>query len=267
MIFWYDSLTSTEQIFALIAIAATTFLFLQTGMLLLGLGLHSNDGDAADLSGHDHDGLDGQLEIGSLTEVNADASDMDINLDFVEAPDISEVTEISFDLETEIDDSSNSPAHADLTSSLSQSSPDSTIGNEPGLRLLTLRGLVAFFALFGWSGLVALQAKLNIISVITIASLAGALACYTVAKLLQLFMKLQDSGNLQLENAIGLTGTVYIRVPAKYGGVGKVNLTLQERYIELEAMTPEETDIFPGQSIIVSDLKDTDTIVVRRITP
>ena len=267
MIFWYGSLTSTEQIFALIAIAATTFLFLQTGMLLLGLGLHSGDGDTADFADHDHDGLDGQLEMGSLIEVEADLPDMDLNLDFAEDSDISGVTETLLDIEAEINDSSNSSVHGNLASSLRQSSPDTGLSNEPGLHLLTLRGLVAFFALFGWSGLVALQAKLNIISVITIATLAGALACYTVAKLLQIFMKLQDSGNLQLENAIGLTGTVYIRVPAKYSGVGKVNLTLQERYIELEAITPEETDILPGQSIIVSDLKDTDTIIVHRITP
>ena len=48
-------------------------------------------------------------------------------------------------------------------------------------------------------------------------------------------MKLQDDGTIDYRNALGLSGNVYITIPANRLEKGKVNLMLQGHYMELEA--------------------------------
>jgi hypothetical protein len=48
-----------------------------------------------------------------------------------------------------------------------------------------------------------------------IAFLAGAAALWGVAYIMSAMARLQSKGNLKLENAIGLAGKVYLRVPAR----------------------------------------------------
>ena len=52
-----------------------------------------------------------------------------------------------------------------------------------------------------------------------------------------MLMRLKADGTVQIENAIGQTGTVYLRVPANRTGAGKITLNLQNRTVELEAFT------------------------------
>jgi len=66
---------------------------------------------------------------------------------------------------------------------------------------------------------------------------AGFLAMFTVAYLYNSILKLQTDGTLRIQDSIGQIGKVYLTVPAKGKGVGKVNVLLQERYVELEAIT------------------------------
>ena len=50
--------------------------------------------------------------------------------------------------------------------------------------------------------------------------------------------KLQSAGNLDLQNAVGRPGKVYLRIPASRAGHGKVTVEVQGRSIEVEAVTP-----------------------------
>jgi hypothetical protein len=84
------------------------------------------------------------------------------------------------------------------------------------------------------------------------------------AKLVQWSIRLQEDGNLVLENAVGQTARVYIPIPAGGGGEGKVTLTLQDQFVELSAVT-EEGEVIPfGAPVRVTGVKD-GVLTVERI--
>ena len=82
--------------------------------------------------------------------------------------------------------------------------------------------------------------------------------------LIKYAMKLQDDGTIDYRNALGLSGSVYITIPACREEKGKVNLLLQGHYMELEAVTDEEDDIKFGTEIVVIGLSGTNILVVKR---
>lgn len=117
------------------------------------------------------------------------------------------------------------------------------------LRLFTLRSLVAFFSVGGWTGVVAIDRKAPEILAIFLAFTAGCLAMYFVAWTVRLILRMQHSGNVQPENAIGKEGEVYLRIPNE--GIGKVNVIVQDRLCEMNATTRAGRDIKTGEKVIV----------------
>ena len=137
-----------------------------------------------------------------------------------------------------------------------------------GMKLISFRGLVAFFAVGGWTGVILLLSPLGdtglgIAIALCIAAVVGFAAMFLVAFFLKSIMNLQYSGNIEIDNAIGRTGSIYIRVPAKRATTGKVNILLQGRYSELDAMTDSETDLQPGQSVTVKEVLDSSILIVE----
>jgi hypothetical protein len=62
---------------------------------------------------------------------------------------------------------------------------------------------------------------------------------------------------------VGQSGDVYLSIPAHRGGTGKVHITLQERLMELDAVTTEEF-IDTGARVLVIDTIAPATVVVVR---
>ncbi|MBQ9535343.1 MAG: hypothetical protein IJU78_05840 [Clostridia bacterium] len=131
-----------------------------------------------------------------------------------------------------------------------------------GLHLFTLRGVTAFFAVGGWSGLAALAGGLSPAASAAIAYIAGVAAMLLLALLLRAVMGLQESGTLDLRGAVGLRGTAYIPVPPAGEGVGKITLLLQGRLTECEAVSDGER-IPSGAGVTVTGMYSPDTLTVH----
>lgn len=127
---------------------------------------------------------------------------------------------------------------------------DAGIGHAWGL--FSVRGLFGFLLGLGWGGLIALQKGASGLG----ATFIGALAGLVIAILLSLLMKaintLRSDGTLKMENAVGHTGTVYQRIPAKRSGQGKVQILVQGRMQTLEAITDAAEDIAPQREVKVT---------------
>ena len=83
-----------------------------------------------------------------------------------------------------------------------------------GLRVFTIRGLTAFFTLLGWVGLSVSRTGANSLLSIGCGVIAGIVAMFLIALLVKYAMKLQDDGTIDYRNALGLSGNVYITIPA-----------------------------------------------------
>ena len=134
---------------------------------------------------------------------------------------------------------------------------------DDGLALFSLRGIMAMAAVAGWSGLVMHEAKMPLALTVVLAAAFGFLAMAGIAYIMKLASKLQQNGNLDIGGAIGKVGTVYIPIPANMKGTGKINLTIQERFIEVEAKTPADRKLTTGESVRVTATDPTGGVVVE----
>lgn len=134
-----------------------------------------------------------------------------------------------------------------------------------GLAVFSIRGIVAMFAVAGWSGLAMYQAGCDLRLVIPLSVIFGIIALIGIAYMMKAIMKLQDDGNIELGGAVGKSGKVYIPIPAKMQGSGKINLTLQERFIEADAVTPCDRIIKTGETVRVVATDEVGMLVVEPI--
>lgn len=124
-------------------------------------------------------------------------------------------------------------------------------GHGDASSFFTLRNMIAFFTMFGWTGLAAYKSGLPNAWVVVVAVAAGMLTVYLLYFIMQRASKLRQSGTLQMKNAISQVGETYLRIPAQRGGVGKVQIQVQGRLMELDAMTDDAVDIATGKPIKV----------------
>ncbi|MBO5305902.1 MAG: NfeD family protein [Clostridia bacterium] len=131
-----------------------------------------------------------------------------------------------------------------------------------GFILFSVRGIVSMLTVMGWSA-VALLETLAPWLAISIAAVLGLATLFGMAYLMRAVSMLQASGNIDVENAVGKVATVYIPVPPKGKGSGKVTITLQETYTELSAITTAAEKLATGTYVRVVAVDGTGTLVVE----
>jgi hypothetical protein len=141
---------------------------------------------------------------------------------------------------------------------------DITDGDSIPFQFLSLKNIVAFFAVFGWSGIGLINAGLASWLVILIAFICGFLMMVLMASLFYFMSKLAESGTLKMKNAVGKLGEVYLMIPASRGGMGKVQLNVQGSLRTLDALT-DDLEKIPTSSIIqVVDVIDDQILLVKK---
>ncbi|MBI4559129.1 MAG: hypothetical protein HY706_16210 [Candidatus Hydrogenedentes bacterium] len=116
--------------------------------------------------------------------------------------------------------------------------------------VLSFRSVVAAIAFFGLGGLAAQSSHLPSYLGFMTAMGAGAVALFVVAWLMHLLGNLRAEGTVHIEHAIGGAGTVYLTIPSKRAGKGKVLLNLQSRTMEYEAITADQ-ELPTGTPVVV----------------
>ena len=187
---WWNSLIRAQQIFALVGIAATVVLLIQTVMLLFGFGDEA-DGDIDD------------VDIG-------DAGD--------------------------------------------------------GLVIFSVKGIVAMLSILGWTGVIFLGTGMDHTLAILLALLCGIAALFAMAFVMRAIAKLQSSGNIDVGNAIGKVGQVYIPIKPNGSAQGKVNLTVQGTFTEFSAITMSNETLPTGSYVRVVAVDEAGTLLVEPIS-
>lgn len=130
------------------------------------------------------------------------------------------------------------------------------------MQLFTLQGIMTFLCVFGWTGIIAIHGGLHIAIALILAFVLGFLAMLGVAKLFQLTRRLTQNGSIVMKNLLGQKATVYIPIPEKGKGQGKVTVALSERFLEFNAITDGEKSLSTNSSVRVIDVRG-DVLVVE----
>ena len=133
-----------------------------------------------------------------------------------------------------------------------------------GLRIFTIRGIIAFLVVFGWVGVAMIGAGVSLWITLPVATFCGFLMMVLLAYIFRAVMRLRSDGNTNNRNAVGKSGKVYLTIPPSRSGEGKVNVMLQGSYVERDAVTDEEESIPTGAEVVVIGISGDSQLVVRR---
>ena len=135
---------------------------------------------------------------------------------------------------------------------------------DTGMSLLSVRSVSAFLACFGLVGWGGTRAGWSTVPALAAAFAAGALALVLVAYLFASVRKLGAQGNIDPQNAVGRAARVYLRIPGKGAGKGKITIALQGRTVEYHASTSGE-EIPTGREVRVVRQITEDTFEVEAL--
>lgn len=127
--------------------------------------------------------------------------------------------------------------------------------------IMSFKAMVAFVGIFGLTGLSLADGDHSAFQRAALSALAGFVAMVVVGFLMRMLHSLGSSGSLVLRNALGHKARVYLRVPAKGEGRGKITIALQGRSVELAAITDGEA-IGTGEMVTVVEVLSNETMKV-----
>jgi hypothetical protein len=132
-------------------------------------------------------------------------------------------------------------------------------------QFLSFKNLVGFFTIFGWTGIACLNAELSYGLTLFISLFCGFLMMLAMASLFYFLSKLNSSGGaIKISNALDGIGEVYTTIGANRSKIGKVQITVQGRSRELDALTDEEFDLRQGNIIKVSEITSNGILIVNK---
>jgi hypothetical protein len=127
--------------------------------------------------------------------------------------------------------------------------------------VLSFKSVLTAITFFGLGGMAALSYRFDDLAALGIALGCGVLALYAVGMLMRSLYRLKADGTIRIDRAVGRTGAVYLKVPARRAGAGKVTLTLQNRSVEYQAVTAGD-ELPTGSKVVVVAVHRPDTLEV-----
>ncbi len=128
--------------------------------------------------------------------------------------------------------------------------------------MLTVQGIVAGITLFGLAGMASLtRGWLPWVSVL-LALIGAAGGMFIVAGCLRIMVSMDSDGAVQIEDCVGQSGRVYLSVPPRQTGLGKVFVNVRERTMEYPAVTYQEKPLEPPDAIVVVGVQPPGTLEV-----
>jgi hypothetical protein len=216
----------TTTIFVICAALGGTVLVCQLIMTLVGLG---GDGMHLDAAGH----VDGHFGGGDAgTDAGHGDAGTDVHVD-------------------QADQADQSAHHADSASIF---------------RVLSFRTVVAAMTFFGLAGLAAEEAGAQTRTCLAVALGAGVVAMYAVYGAMRAMYQLRSEGTARIERAVGRQAIVYLHIPARNAGAGKIQIDLQDRTMEYLAVTDGE-ELPTGADVVVVAVINSETVAVRAVSP
>ena len=138
-----------------------------------------------------------------------------------------------------------------------------TDGDFP-FQLFTFRNFINFFLGFSWTAIAFYEVITPTWFLLFIAILGGLLLVAAVLYIFYLMSRMEQSGNINIDNALGCRGNVYLKIPAKRSGEGKKQISIQGAIREYDALTDGE-ELPTGSPIRVIEVLNAETLLVEKI--
>lgn len=139
-----------------------------------------------------------------------------------------------------------------------------TINALEGLNLFSIQNILAFFCLGSWGCILSYSSTGSALLSTGIGLVLGVIMMFLTAWLMRAIFRLESNGTVKLKEAVGMLGTVYLTIPPRDKGRGKVNLDLGGSLKEYDAVSQDDEPIKTGTRVRVIDLLEDDLFVVQK---
>ncbi|TNE54133.1 MAG: hypothetical protein EP338_08190 [Bacteroidetes bacterium] len=135
-----------------------------------------------------------------------------------------------------------------------------------GFQFFTFKNFVAFFTIFGWTGVICQDYGLSTTPTILISTAAGLVMMFLTSLIFFWMFKLSHSGTLKIQNAVGAVGEVYLPVGANRSSIGKIQVKVQGALRELEAITDHPEDLKTTTIVKVTAVISAELLLVEKLS-
>ncbi|MDG2433527.1 NfeD family protein [Flavobacterium sp.] len=129
--------------------------------------------------------------------------------------------------------------------------------------IFTLRNLINFLLGFSWTGISFYDAVANKMILITVSVIVGLLFVAIFFFMIKQILKLSENNSFKIENTLHKTAQVYLSIPEGKTGKGKVMISVNGAFHELDAMTTSPEKIPTNSSVIVVGIENNLLIVEK----
>lgn len=137
-------------------------------------------------------------------------------------------------------------------------------GADAPFQLFSLRNLINFLLGFSWTGISFYSIIPNQILLITISVLVGVLFVYIFYLIIKQVQKLAEDNSFKITNTLNKTAEVYLPIPERKSGRGKVMISVNGAFHELQAMT--EKDRIPSSTLVkVVKIESNNILIVETV--
>ncbi|WP_317146631.1 hypothetical protein [Butyricimonas faecihominis] len=143
------------------------------------------------------------------------------------------------------------------------SADTATDGDSGPFQLFTFRNFINFLLGFGWSIISFEKAIENQFVLILVSAVIGVLLVMAVMAIFRFMSRMEQSGTINMANAVGCKGNVYLKIPGEKRGEGKVQISIQGAIREFNALTAGE-ELETGAPIRVVEVINDNTLLVER---
>lgn len=137
-------------------------------------------------------------------------------------------------------------------------------GDAP-FQLFSLRNLINFLLGFGWTGVSSYHSIENKTLLILLAVVVGVVFVFLFFIIIRQLQKLAEDNSFQLSSTLNKTADVYLAIPEKKTGKGKIMISIKGSYHELDAMTEAEQRIPTGAVVKIVKIENSDILIVEPI--
>ena len=170
------------------------------------------------------------------------------------------------DSDVDADVSTDFDVHADADTDVSSghTGHEGTLGSAGIFSLFTLRNFINFFLGFGWGGISFAPVIQSRTLLVLTAIVSGLLFVTVFVFLFRALMKLAKNGNFKIQDCVGHTASVYLRIPARREAAGKVQVSINGSVHEINAFT--DGDFLPtGSRVKIVEIIDSGSLLVEKL--
>ncbi len=153
---------------------------------------------------------------------------------------------------------------SDSTDGLQADFDSNLDGGDHPFQLFSLRNLINLLLGFSWTGISFYNSIPNRTALIVLSLIVGIGFVYLFFIVIKQLQKLAEDNSFKISNTLNKTAEVYLTIPERKSGKGKIMISVNGSFHELEAMT-EHDKIQSGSTVKVVKIENQNILIVEPI--